>query len=143
MGFPQIKVLKFEGTKYKTVPFEEFCRLTLREILSVHSDYILRIGKGLFATGDETLKSARKRAPENAFPFHEVIHCALPNWSSEFMDMKLVNLPLQHHTEEKPEQLERIIQQVKAIFPGARELSPEETEGILPKLKLAEWESEK
>ena len=140
MKYPPIKVLKFEGTSDKAVPFEEFCQLTLREILSVHSHYALRIGKGLFATGDETLKSAKKREPENAFPLHELIRCALPNWSSEFMDMKLVDLPLQHHIEENPERLQRIITQVREIFPGSKEVSQEEANEVLPKLKLADWE---
>lgn len=114
----QITVLQLNEGQYRLVRFSDFCQLTLRKILAIDSEYILRIGNALFATGNKTLLRAFEKEPHAAFAFHECLNL-LSCWESCMMDMKLLDLPIHLYLSNNTEMREMLIARTKGAFSGA------------------------
>lgn len=117
-----VNILKLVNKDLIPMKLEEFAQLTLREAIGSKNEYLLKIGRAYVATGDLTLLAAQKKNPEAAFLFHEMIKLLLPNWTSDLLDMRIVDLPIIAFSEQLERSLENAIMTVKETFAGARVL---------------------
>ena len=115
-----IKVLKLADNTFSPVEFIEFVNLTLREATGVNSEYLLRVGDVYVATGDISLLAAINKNPKTAVAFSELINLLLPNWTSDMMDMRIIDLPIVLISEQTGEYYEKTIKTIQDTFIGAK-----------------------